>query len=120
MSTLTLKHDRKQRTLKQLDEMQLRREARKAQELRGYLRAANKMSQVKGRAINVMDLSPAQEIDLLEAYADGLEKEARDFIEDYPDKDGRYAARWFLMERAGVLDQIVRLKISSAKGEVEK
>ena len=111
MCALTLKHDRRQR-LEQQQEM------RAADELQGQLRAAAKMCQVKGRVpIDVIGLSPDQEIALLEEYALRLELEARDFLEAWPGQDGRYAARWFRMERSSVLQQIVKLTISSAKGE---
>jgi len=111
MSITTLKHDRRQR-LREYQEMRV------ADELASHLRAAAKMCQVKGRQpIDVINLSPAQEISLLEEYALQLELEARDFLEAWPDDDGRYAARWFRMERSAVLQQIAKLTISAAKGK---
>ena len=113
MAINTRIHDRKQRLQKQ-------QARRAADELSGHLRAAAKMcGGVKGRAINVGTLSPAQEIALLEEYATRLELEARDFLEAWPGDDGRHAARWFRMERSGVLQQIAKLTISSAKSEFE-
>ena len=104
--------DRKQRIAQQ-------QERRAADELGSQLRAAARMCAAKGRAISLVDLSPAQEIELLEEYATRLELEARDFLEAWPGDDGRYAARWFRMERAKVLQQIAKLTISSAKSEFE-
>ena len=111
MCALTLKHDRRAR-------LQQQQEMRAADELQGQLRAAAKMCQVKGRGtVDVIGLSPAAEIALLEEYALRLELEARDFLEAWPDQAGKRAVRWFRMERAQVLQQIVKLTISSAKGE---
>ena len=113
MAINTRIHDRKQR-------LQRQQARRAADELSGHLRAAAKMcGAVKGRALNVSALSPAQEIELLEEYARRLELEARDFLEAWPWDDGRYAARWFRMERAKVLQQIAKRTISSAKSEFE-
>ena len=110
MAINTRIYDRKQRLQKQ-------QERREADELRSHLKAAARMSAAKGMAISLIDLSPAAEIALLEEYATRLELEARDFLEAWPGQDGRYAARWFRMERSSVLQQIVKLTISSAKGE---
>ena len=116
MST-TIIHDRKQRSLKQLEEMKLRREAHQNQELRGHLRAAYKLTTGKSKApLDVLEMSDAEQISLLEKYAAKLEDEAKEFLERWPDRDGQNAARWFRVERSRVLDHLVRLKISLAKG----
>ena len=60
---LTIKHDRRKR-------LQEHQAMRAADELRSHLRAAAKMLATKGKQpIDVMGLSAAQEIALLEAYA---------------------------------------------------
>jgi hypothetical protein len=112
MSTLTLKHDRRQRIRRQLE----MRDAQKAAELGGHLRAAVKMLG-KSKTLDVLELSDSERVELLEEYVYALEAEAQDFISSYPDQDGKYAARWFRMERSKVLSQLVKLKIGIAKGE---
>ena len=112
MAINTRIYDRKQNIAKQ-------QERRAADERRSHLHAAARMCAVKGRAINLIDLSPAQEIALLEEYATRLELEARDFLEAWPDQEGKRAVRWFRMERAKVLELVAKLMISSAKGEFE-
>ena len=102
--------DRKQKIAQQ-------QERRAADERRSHLKAAARMCAAKGRAINLIDLSPAQEIELLQEYATRLELEARDFLEAWPDKDGKRAVRWFRMERSKVLELVVKLKIDQVKPE---
>ena len=114
MSTLTLKHNRRQR-IKRQQEM---RDAQKAAELGGHLRAAVKMLHGKARdSIDLLALSNEKQVELLEEYVIRLEDEAQDFITSWPDQDGKYAARWFRMERSKCLSQIVKLKIGSAQTE---
>ena len=112
MAINTRIYDRKQRLQKQ-------QERREADELRSHLKAAARMSAAKGMAISLIDLSPAQEIALLEEYATRLELEARDFLDAWPDQEGKRAVRWFRMERSKVLELVAKLRISSAKNEYE-
>lgn len=96
----------------------IKQEAKGAEELQGYLKAARLAR--KGRypgPEGAPDLSKQGEIDVLEAYAMDLEDQYREFIEIWPDKAGLHAAQRFLSERGNVLDLIVRLKVQLAKGE---
>jgi hypothetical protein len=114
MSTQTMKHDRQRRIRRQQEMMA----AQKAAELGGHLRAAAKLLYGKSKTpLDVLMLSKAEQVELLTEYVYRLEAEAQDFLESWPDEDGRRAVRWFRMERSKVLAQIAKLKIGIAKSD---
>jgi len=112
----TFIHDRRERTNKQFKRLREMQRSREDDELRGHLKAACKM--LKRRSpVDVLELTNAQQVNLLVDYVDALEDQAQDFLDTWPDEQGRRAARWFRMERAGALEQIVKLRIGIAKGD---
>ena len=63
------------------------------------------------------DISPAQEIALLEDYAARLQSEAAAFLEAWP--DAKHAHEWFVMARSSVLKKIAKLTIDNIQKEFE-
>jgi len=111
MAVNTRVYDRRKRLRQQHQD-------RDQRELRRQLFVASKsVKSFQPLGGDVEKLPLQRQIDLLSEYADQLLINAREFVDRWPDDDGRRAARRLLTERGYVLDLIGKLTVGVIRGD---